>query len=237
MLSAAAPSFPFGSRALLPPPPRRGAALRRARVSALGGGGEGEAGRILDPRATPFQILGLDATACYSAAQLKAAFRTRVKEFHPDVCKNPENADLIIRRVIEAYQMLSGNQEMMVESFIVRNNVDPFDEPECEARDIFVNELLCIGTGCPYSCVKRAPHVFSFSDDIGTARALSQGNGEDDLVQLAVGQCPRNVLMAPYDLAEAAVLDSLLTKAKFENNRYMKPKRGAKSSSDYVDWM
>lgn len=30
---------------------------------------------------------------------------------------------------------------------LCRNNVDPFDEPECEARDIFVNELLCIGTG------------------------------------------------------------------------------------------
>ncbi|CAL4900598.1 unnamed protein product [Urochloa decumbens] len=259
MMSAAASSLPsrgraapFGSRALPPPPPRRRAALRRPRVSALGGGGEGEAGRILDPRATPLQILGLDATACYSAAQLKAAFRARVKEFHPDVCKDPENADLMIRRVIEAYQMLSGNQEMMFE----RNNVDPFDEPECEARDIFVNELLCIGTGCPYSCVKKAPHVFSFSDDIGTARAISQGNGEDDLVQLAVGQCPRkcihyvtpcqrtiledvlsSALMAPYDLAEAAVLDSLLTKAKFENNRYTKPKRGASSSSDYVDWM
>ncbi|WVZ98433.1 hypothetical protein U9M48_043877 [Paspalum notatum var. saurae] len=224
---------PFGSRRALPPPPppRRSAALRRLRVSAaLGEGGEGEAGRILDPRATPFQILGLDATAGYSAAQLKAAFRTRVKEFHPDVCKDPENADLIIRRVIKAYQ--------------------------CEACDIFVNELLCIGTGCPYSCVKRAPHVFSFSDDSGTARAISQGKGEDDLVQLAVGQCPRkcihyvtpcqrtiledvlaSVLMAPFDLAEAAVLDSLLSKAKFENNRYTKPKRGAKASSDYVDWM
>ncbi|KAF8719844.1 hypothetical protein HU200_024603 [Digitaria exilis] len=243
---------PFGSRALPPPSRRRRAPPRLSRVLALGGGGEGEAGRILDPRATPFQILGLDATACYSAAQLKAAFRTRVKEFHPDVCKDPENADLIIRRVIEAYQILSGSQEMMAE----RNNVDPFDEPECEARDIFVNELLCIGTGCPYSCVKRAPHVFSFSDDIGTARAISQGNGEDDLVQLAFGQCPRkciyyvtpsqrtiledilaSVLMAPYDLAEAAVLDSLLTKARFENNRYMNPKRGAKSSSDYVDWI
>ncbi|CAL4893415.1 unnamed protein product [Urochloa decumbens] len=259
MMSAAASSLPsrgraapFSTRALPLPSPRRGAALRRPRVSALGGGGEGEAGRILDPCATPLQILGLDATGCYSAAQLKAAFRARVKEFHPDVCKDPENADLMIRRVIEAYQMLSGNQEMMVE----RNNVDPFDEPECEARDIFVNELLCIGTGCPYSCVKRAPHVFSFSDDIGTARAISQGNGEDDLVQLAVGQCPRkcihyvtpcqrtiledvlsSALMAPYDLAEAAVLDSLLTKAKFENNRYTKPKRGANSSSDYVDWM
>jgi len=32
-------------------------------------------------------------------------------------------------------------------TILCRNNVDPFDEPECEARDIFVNELLCIGTG------------------------------------------------------------------------------------------
>ncbi|XP_020394572.1 dnaJ domain containing protein isoform X2 [Zea mays] len=181
---------PFGSGTLPPPSTRRSTSLRHPRVSALGGGLEGEPGKILDPRATPFQILGLDAAAGYSAAELKAAFRARVKEFHPDVCKDPENADLIMRRVIEAYQMLSGNQEMMFE----RNNVDPFDEPECEARDIFVNELLCIGTGCPYSCVKRAPHVFSFSDDTGTARAISQGNGEDDLVQLAVGQCPRKCI-------------------------------------------
>ena len=32
-------------------------------------------------------------------------------------------------------------------TILCRNNVDTFDEPECEARDIFVNELLCIGTG------------------------------------------------------------------------------------------
>nr|CAB3465330.1 unnamed protein product [Digitaria exilis] len=86
MMSAAATSSlpsrgrvaPFGSRALPPPSRRRRAPPRLSRVLALGGGGEGEAGRILDPRATPFQILGLDATACYSAAQLKAAFRTRL---------------------------------------------------------------------------------------------------------------------------------------------------------------
>lgn len=46
-----------------------------------------------------------------------------------------------------------------------------------------------------------------------------------------------SVLMTPYDLSEAAVLDSLLSKAMFENNRYKKPKRETKSSSDYVDWM
>ena len=36
---------------------------------------------------------------------------------------------------------------------LCRNNVDPFDEPECEARDIFVNELLCIGTGTCCTCI------------------------------------------------------------------------------------
>lgn len=25
--------------------------------------------------------------------------------------------------------------------------MDPFDQPECEAYDIFVNEVLCIGKG------------------------------------------------------------------------------------------
>uniref|UniRef100_A0A0D3G7C4 J domain-containing protein n=1 Tax=Oryza barthii TaxID=65489 RepID=A0A0D3G7C4_9ORYZ len=175
------------------PSPRRGAARRLRR------------------------ILGLDASASYTAAQLKAAFRARVKEFHPDVCKDTENADLIMRRVLEAYEILSG---------------------------------------CPYSCVKRAPHAFAFADDTGTAHASSQGHYDDYNVQLAVGQCPRkcmyyvtpcqrtileeilaSVLMTPYDLSEAAVLDSLLSKAMFENNRYKKPKRETKSSSDYVDWM
>ncbi|CAM0955636.1 unnamed protein product [Alopecurus aequalis] len=233
--------------------PRRRSARRPPPISAHASGrGEGGAARILDPLAKPFQILGLDASAACSAAQLKAAFRARVKEFHPDVCKDTQNADLIMRRVLEAYEILSGNQGMMVE----RDNIDPFDEPECEAFDIFVNELLCIGTGCPYSCVKRAPHAFAYADDIGTARAISQGNGDDYLVQRAVGQCPRNciyyvtpcqrailedvlasVLMTPHDLSEAEVLYSLTSKATFENNRYKPPKRETKSSSDYVDWM
>jgi hypothetical protein len=35
--------------------------------------------------------------------------------------------------------------------------------------------------------------------------------------------------MAPYNLVEVAVLDSLLSKANLENNRYKKTQRGAKS--------
>jgi hypothetical protein len=98
-------------------------------------------------------------------------------------------------------------------------STDPFDDPECEAEDVFVNELNCIGqgkhlclpvifqyriclkmldsqmanvnsnsgcltwfwhftgpaAGCPYSCVARAPDVFSFAANTGCARAVSQG--------------------------------------------------------------
>lgn len=31
----------------------------------------------------------------------------QVKEFHPDVCKDMKDADAIIRRVIQAYEVLS----------------------------------------------------------------------------------------------------------------------------------
>jgi hypothetical protein len=46
-----------------------------------------------------------------------------------------------------------------------------------------------------------------------------------------------SMLMTPHDLSEAEVLYSLTSKATFENNRYRRPKRDTKSSSDYVDWM
>lgn len=30
---------------------------------------------------------------------------------------------------------------------ICRECLDPFEDPECEAFDIFVNEVLCVGKG------------------------------------------------------------------------------------------
>lgn len=46
-----------------------------------------------------------------------------------------------------------------------------------------------------------------------------------------------SVLRVPYDLAEASLLDSLISKAKFENDRYQKPKRKPRASTEYVDWL
>ncbi|KMT07921.1 hypothetical protein BVRB_6g145240 [Beta vulgaris subsp. vulgaris] len=205
----------------------------------------------LTTMAAAYSVLGLEPDC--SAAELKAAFRAKVKEFHPDVRNNQHNTDLMIRRVIQAYEILSNiSRSEIIES----ECLDPFDNPECEAFDIFVNEVLCAGKGCPYSCVKQAPHAFTFSS-MGTARATSQGHDEDYQVQLAVGQCPRScihyvtssqriileelldsIMDTPYDTsAEADLLYSLIIKAKYENNRYRKPKEQPKASTKHVDWL
>ncbi|KAJ4954867.1 hypothetical protein NE237_011650 [Protea cynaroides] len=200
---------------------------------------------------SPYDVLGVDKNC--SPADLKAAFRARVKEFHPDVCKDAGESDVMIRRVIQSYEMLCKSlKSKTTES----ECVDPFERPECEAFDVFVNETLCVGKECPFSCVKRAPYVFSWVSSTGTARAINQGHDEDYQVQLAVGQCPRKcihyvtpsqrvileellegALNVPYDSsAEADLLYSLITKAQFENNRYQKPKKQPKASGKNVDW-
>ncbi|WCJ43153.1 Chaperone DnaJ-domain superfamily protein [Euphorbia peplus] len=204
-----------------------------------------------------YTLLGVDP-GC-SPADLKAAFRSKVKQFHPDVNRDGGNSDTVIRRIIQAYELwfffliLSNYSRSDI---IERECLDPFDDPECEAFDTFVNQLLCVGKGCPYSCVERAPHAFTYDPSTGTARATSQGHGEDYQVQLAVGQCPRScihyvtpsqrmilgelldsILDAPYDCsAEADLLYSLIVKARFENNRFQKPKKQPKTSTQHVDW-
>ncbi|KAG6394990.1 hypothetical protein SASPL_145581 [Salvia splendens] len=107
-----------------------------------------------------------------------------------------------------------------------RECMDPFDQPECEAYDVFINEVLCMG----------------------------KGHAGDYQVQRAVGQCPRScmhyvtpsqriileelldsILNMPYDTsAEAEFLYSL---TRYENNRYQIPKNNPKVSSKHVDWL
>ncbi|CAA7405982.1 unnamed protein product [Spirodela intermedia] len=129
-----------------------------------------------------------------------------VKEFHPDVCKDIRYSDTMIRRVIQAYEMLSKYHKF---EDIEGESSDPFENPECEAVDVFVNEILCVGKACPYSCVKTAPHAFSFSPLSGAARAISQDRSENYQVQLAVGQCPRRCIhyVTP---SQRSILEELL---------------------------
>ncbi|KAK3013023.1 hypothetical protein RJ639_009972 [Escallonia herrerae] len=99
-----------------------------------------------------YSVLGV-APNC-SLVELKAAFRAKVKQFHPDVRKDGVNSDTMIRRVIQAYEKLSNY-----------------------SRSEIIESIL----GMPYDCS-----------------------------------------------AEADLLYSLIVKAKFENNRYRKPKKQPK---------
>ncbi|GMH07753.1 hypothetical protein Nepgr_009593 [Nepenthes gracilis] len=193
----------------------------------------------LSSTSSAYAVLGVEPNC--SAAELKAAFRAKVKEFHPDVRKNQDDSNIMIRRVIQAYEMLSNYSRSEI---IERECLDPFDKPECEAFDVFVNEVLCVGKGCPYSCVKQAAHAFTFSS-FGTARATSQGHVEDYQVQIAAGQCPRScihyvtpsqrivleelldsIMGAPYDTsAEADLLYSLIVKAHNEQHNSGRKKK------------
>ncbi|KAI4379040.1 hypothetical protein MLD38_016442 [Melastoma candidum] len=224
---------------------RRGTHLRTI-CEARSRGADGE-----DVISSAHDILGVKS-GC-SAAELKTAFRSKVKQFHPDVNRAGGGTDVMIRRVIQAYEMLSCYSRPEI---IERECSDPFDNPECEALDVFVNELLCIGKACPYSCVKTAPYAFTFTTARGTARATSQGNEENYKIQVAVGQCPRScihyvtpsqrvileelldsIMDVPYDTsAEADLLYSLIIKAKFENNRFTRLKKQSTSSTKQVDW-
>ncbi|KAJ0975384.1 hypothetical protein J5N97_017349 [Dioscorea zingiberensis] len=188
---------------------RGGLSSRRLRLNCGAAGSKMEEDWVSSPTASPYQILGIDPMSC-SSAQLKAAFRARVKEYHPDVCKDMKDSDLIIKRVIHAYEVLLKHYQHESPESIERTCLDPFEDPECEAYDLFVNEVLCMGKGCSYSCVDRAPHAFSFIPENGTARAISQGHDEDYLVQLAIGQCPRRCIYYVTPSQRVVVLGELL---------------------------
>ncbi|XP_023523020.1 uncharacterized protein LOC111787126 [Cucurbita pepo subsp. pepo] len=50
-----------------------------------------------------YRLFGVDPTC--SESELKAAFRAKVKQFHPDVNRDGNYSDSMIRRVIQAYEV------------------------------------------------------------------------------------------------------------------------------------
>ncbi|CAM8928443.1 unnamed protein product [Rhodiola kirilowii] len=59
---------------------------------------------LLSTASSARDVLGVSSNC--SASELKSAFRAKVKEFHPDVRKDKRDADVMIRRIIEAYEVL-----------------------------------------------------------------------------------------------------------------------------------
>ena len=201
---------------------------------------------------TPHEVLGVPVGA--SAAEIKAAFRSKLKTTHPDVNASADAAEATLR-LVRAFELLSSETAELRGP----NGGDPFAEPEGEASDVFVNELRCQGRACTSCCVDKAPQVFQFAEDTGAARAVtgwSNSGVRDYDMRVAVGQCPTECIhwVTPR---QRAVLDAellsaregrtsldalgercaeLLARARFENGRERGPKRTPKASTQYVDW-
>ncbi|WZY95219.1 hypothetical protein YC2023_067548 [Brassica napus] len=56
---------------------------------------------------SPYSILGVEPNC--SSLELKAAFRAKVKQYHPDVNREGSSSDVMIRRIIQAYEMLTNS--------------------------------------------------------------------------------------------------------------------------------
>ncbi|KAF2541903.1 hypothetical protein F2Q70_00037714 [Brassica cretica] len=80
---------------------------------------------------SPYSILGVEPNC--SSLELKAAFRAKVKQYHLDVNREGSSSDVMI----QAYEMLTNSSRAEI---IEGECLDPFDHPECEALDVFVNE-------------------------------------------------------------------------------------------------
>ena len=200
---------------------------------------------------TPHEVLGVQVGA--SAAEIKFAFRAKLKKTHPDVNASADAAEATLR-LVRAFELLSSEAA----AGFGEQSGDPFSEPDGEASDVFVNELRCQGRACSSCCVDKAPQVFQFADDTGAARATDwrlSGVRDYDM-RVAVGQCPTECIhwVTPR---QRAVLDAellsaregrasldevgercaeLLARARFENGRERGPKRTPKASTQYVDW-
>lgn len=59
---------------------------------------------MANPKPDYYRVLGVSRTA--SKAELKKAYHRLARQFHPDVCREPD-AEVTFKRINEAYQVLS----------------------------------------------------------------------------------------------------------------------------------
>ncbi|WZZ29991.1 hypothetical protein YC2023_013392 [Brassica napus] len=173
---------------------------------------EGERRNRDEPLSTssPYSILGVEPNC--SSLELKAAFRAKVKQYHPDVNREGSSSDVMIRRIIQAYED--------VHIHVLRQHLMSFHVIQLEQLEQWHGEDYRVQSAvnqCPRSCI----HYVTPSQRIILEELLD------------------SVLDKPYDCsAEAELLYALIVKAQFENNRYRKPKKKQpESSSKHVDWL
>ena len=118
-----------------------------------------------------------------TVADVKAAYRARMKRYHPDVYDGDGDAEAMSRRVLAAYAAVLGDEatdacssrrpsDASVSTSSSpdvhpwsSDDADPFDSPEGPADVAFVDPFLCRGRACPpyCCCVERHPAGFEWT--------------------------------------------------------------------------
>ena len=170
---------------------------------------------------TPWEVLGMEReTRRWSfepaVADVKAAYRARMRRYHPDVYDGDGDAEAMTRRVLAAYAAVLGDDatRSSVDGAAVSSDfppwssddADPFESPEGPADVAFVDPFLCRGRACPpyCCCVERHPAGFEWTRE-GVARFRSDAASWGDHrrtdaeraaydMHLAVGQCPTEAI-------------------------------------------
>jgi len=138
------------------------------------------------PGLTPWQVLGVTADPRAdppTIAEVKAAYRARMKVYHPDVYDGDGDGEEMARRIVAAYRAVAEGGIASATTTVwdgiseifpwARDDADPFDQPEGPADAVFVNEFTCRGKGaCPAycCCVGRSPESFAWAKDTNAAR-------------------------------------------------------------------
>ena len=183
---------------------------------------------LTSPNLTPWEVLGIDvdtsANREVTMAEVRRAYRARMKVYHPDVyAGDAVDKEANARRVVAAYAAVARESGVTIDESLAqgvnsvsdwdgtsevfpwaKEGADPFEHPEGPAESVFVNEFACRGKGaCPAycCCVERDPGSFAWAPDTDAARFRSDAATWGDLNRRATSTGASDGVREDADLA------------------------------------
>jgi len=144
-----------------------------------------------------YQVLGVPPEA--DNGELRAAFRTLAKAFHPDVAGRGADTDGVFQLVKTAYGVLSHPQSRSMydagRSLFGNSSAFgdftglPLSKNSCPSKPYahFVDENSCIGCR---ACVFEAPNTFAVDETHGKVRVAHQWADHEQNIDIAMEICP-----------------------------------------------
>uniref|UniRef100_A0A383VAV8 J domain-containing protein n=1 Tax=Tetradesmus obliquus TaxID=3088 RepID=A0A383VAV8_TETOB len=134
-----------------------------------------------------YEILGVGPLS--SPKDIKRAYKTMMKDFHPDLSGDDESTEFCIL-LNEIYETLMDPERRATYDALAgfsANSINPFMDTSLPADQVFVDEFTCIGCR---NCTNVCPSSFAIEEDYGRARVMRQGVDTEDKLQEAIDTCP-----------------------------------------------